>query len=230
VKKTAFIIFILILAGRCFAQETVKKKNKLTSSVTEIFQVLKTNDSIKSGLYQAVYKSKIALASGLYTQNKKTGVWHFYDTQGNLIENFNYDTHSLAYEQPMDSLTNREIIYAFDNKFADTDHVTRPVKPGGRSYGYIPYLRIFQLPQSMADISPAQYIGVLEILVSPGGRLADFKIHIKSAYSEYITTFSPELIDEEDKIFIPATLNRQPIISRIFVKCRLTDSGQLDID
>lgn len=207
----------------------MRKKNRLTESVVERFFVLKSDKETKNGLYQAIYKRNIPLASGMYTNNKKTGIWHFFDLSGTLIENFDYSRNRLLYEKPDDIISETQIQYSFDDSIANTDKVTKPIKPGGRYFGYIPYLKIFKLSDDFIDTDPRLFIAVLEILVSPGGRLADFKVHIKSADFERITTFSTELIDDEDKVFIPATLNGRPIMSRIFVKCRLTDDGNLDV-
>lgn len=225
------ILFTILLLYLCngYAQDTVRKKNRLTESVVERFFVLKSDKETKNGLYQAIYKRNIPLASGMYTNNKKTGIWHFFDLSGTLIENFDYSRNRLLYEKPDDIISETQIQYSFDDSIANTDKVTKPIKPGGRYFGYIPYLKIFKLSDDFIDTDPRLFIAVLEILVSPGGRLADFKVHIKSADFERITTFSTELIDDEDKVFIPATLNGRPIMSRIFVKCRLTDDGNLDV-
>lgn len=234
-KKYLLFVVTLLFITTCFAQdttkqmETVKQKNRITQSVTEIFNVLKADKQTKQGIYQAVYNRNTALASGLYENNKRKGMWHFYDTNGNLVENFNYDSGALTYEEPMNAYNEYRIAYAFDKKYTDSDVVTKPIKPGGRCFGYIPYLNIFELPNSFADVDLSYYSAVLELLVSPGGRLADIKVHIRSSTDEYITEMSTELIDEQDRIFIPATMNRQPILSRIFLRCRLTMDGALDV-
>lgn len=229
-KKTILLNIILLYICNCYAQDSVKKKNRLTASVVETFFVLKSDKQTKSGLYQAVYKHDIPLASGKYANNKRVGMWHFYDLNGTLVENFDYDRNAILYEKPDNILSEVQIQYSFDDSIANTDRVTKPIKPGGRYFGYIPYMKVFRLSDDFIDTDPRLFMAVLEILVSPGGRLADFKVHIKSSDFERITTFSTELIDEDDKIFIPATLNDKPIMSRIFVKCRLTDDGQLDVD
>jgi len=195
----------------------------------EQFFVLKSNKDIKQGLYQALYRRRIALASGDYANNRRVGLWHFYDKYGRLAQNFDYDHKTITWEMPNDSLTATHIRYGFDTKINDSDRVTKPMKMGGIYYGYLPYLELFKLSDDYQNIDFSQFSAVLEILVSPGGRLADFKVHIQSPVDERITSFSPELIDEDDRLFIPATINHQPVLSRIFVQCRITDEGELDI-
>ena len=229
-RKYLFIIIIGLFACNCHAQDTVKKKNRLTPSVVETFFALKSNKEIKQGLYQAVYRGKIPLASGRYANNKKVGMWHFYDLNGTLLENFDYDRNAMLYERPDNILSQAQIQYGFDAKINDSDKVTKPIKPGGRIFGYIPYMQVFKLSDDYIGTDTRLFTAIVELLVSPGGRLADFKVHIKSNDSERITSFSPELLSDEDKIFVPATINGEPVMSRIFVKCRLTDTGELDVE
>jgi hypothetical protein len=230
-KKTILPVIILFFMCNCYAQDTIKKKNRLTASVVENFFVLKSDKQTKQGLYQAVYKRNIPLASGKYINNKRVGIWHFYDLNGTLVENFNYDGNLLLYEKPDDILSETKIQYGFDvDSIKNTDILTKPIKIGGRYFGYIPYLKIFKLSDDYIGTDPRLFMAILELLISPGGRLADFKVHIKSQDSERITTFSTDLFDLQDKIFAPATVNNKPVISRIFVRCRLTDVGELDVD
>jgi hypothetical protein len=230
VKKVILLIAIHFIVSRAAAQDSVMRKNWLTQSVIEHFLVLRSNKEIKQGLYQAIYRRRIALASGTYTNNKRVGVWHFYDKYGRLVQNFNYEQNSITWEMADDTLTAAHIGYGFDNKITDSDRVTKPMKAGGSYYGYIPYLKLFRLSDDYMGTDLTQFSAVLEILVSPGGRLADFKVHIKSPVDERITTFSTDLIDEEDRLFVPATINHKPVLCRIFVKCRITDEGELDVD
>lgn len=229
-KKVILFIIILIFVDRVEAQDSVMKKNRLTQSVVEQFFVLKSNKEVKQGLYQALYRRRIALASGIYANNKRVGIWHYYDKYGRLAQNFNYEYNSITWELADDSLTSMHIRYGFDVKIADSDRVTKPMKVGGIYYGYLPYLELFKLSDDYAGTDFSQFTATLEILVSPGGRLADFKVHIKSPFDERITTFSTQLIDADDRLFVPATINREPVLSRIFVRCRITDEGELDID
>jgi hypothetical protein len=230
VKKVILLIAIHFFVSHAMAQDSVMRKNRLTQSVIEQFLVLKSNKEIKQGLYQAIYRRQVALASGNYVNNKRVGAWHFYDKYGRLVQNFNYGLNSITWEIADDSLTATHIRYIFDNKLKNSDRVTKPMKAGGIYYGYIPYLKLFRLSDDYAETDLTQFTAVLEILVSPGGRLADFKVHIKSPDDERITTFSPDLIDEDDRLFVPATINYKPVLCRIFVKCRITDDGELDID
>jgi hypothetical protein len=229
VKKYILFTLMLLCITCCFAQDTIVKKGWLTESVMEKYYVLKTDKQTKQGLYQATINRETPLAIGNYANNKRIGVWHFYNTDGQLVQNFNYSTQTILYEEPTTELTKTKIAYAFDMKLTDTDQVTKPIKPGGRCFGYINYLRLYRLSQDFYNVDLSQYITIMELLVSPGGRLADIKLHLKSSDFERTTTFSTELINDDDKVFAPATINGKAVLCRIFLRCKLMANGELDL-
>ena len=122
------------------------------------------------------------------------------------------------------------IRYSIDNQITKTDVVTKPIRPGGRYFGYVPYLRLFRLPADMADINPDRYVVILELLVSAGGRLAEYKIHIKTYGDDRVLSVNTAICwSEEAREFIPATINKQPILSNILIQCYITRHGGLDM-
>jgi hypothetical protein len=232
VKRILLLIITLFCIGQCLAQDVVERKNKLTELVNEKFQtVIQTHKQIKQGVYHAFYNKKTVIASGTYTDDKKTGMWHFYDQRGRLLQNFNYDTNRLQYEAPEDSTSN--IMYRVDEFIRDTDRVTKPIRLGGRYYGYVPYLRTFKLPEGFNNSAYWGHCTVmLEILVSPLGRLADCTAHVRYAGSDKDlaeVSINPALISDEDKQFVPATLNRKPVSSRILIGCYITRDDEIDM-
>ena len=167
---------------------------------------------------------------GNYTQNKKTGQWRFYDTKGKLMEIYNYGNDSLKYEAK-EYTNSSDLFYAIDREITDTDKVTKPIKVGGRYYGYLPYLGLYNLPFSPYEYGTNGCIAVIELLISPLGRLADYKVRTACSLLQYdqTITMNVNLFKEEDKQFIPATFNGQPILSRILIRCRVTPRGELEM-
>lgn len=224
-KNIVLLIISLFFITTAFAQETVERSHKIDASITEKLNVLKSDKSTRHGLYQAVYKKDVAIASGQFNNDIKTGIWHFYDLKGRLLQNYDYTKKELLYEAPEDTTSN--LRYFVDKVLADTDRTTKPVKAGGRYYGYLPYLKLFKLPASLMNINRDVSIAVIELLVSPGGRLAYFKVTIYSG--NYSKTFNMKIdaLNEEDKVFIPATVNGETIGCRILMKCYINDDGSL---
>lgn len=216
-----------MFSGRCLAQDYIQKKNDLTRRVTEEYSVNKSNEYVKDGRYLAYYRRTL-IATGNYTTGKPSGVWHYYDYRGTPMQNFDFEAMNLSYEAPEDSTSH--LRYYVDKKIADTDLLTKPLRIGGRYYGYIPYLSAFKVPFSMYDVR-AEFFNVwIELLISPLGRLADYKVYLTSYYYRYEQTFSFDvnLFKEDDKLFIPATINHQPVISRILIRCSLQNDGGID--
>ena len=224
-KNIILLIVFFFFMNAASAQETVERSHRINDHITEKLHVLKSDKSTRQGLYQAVYNRKIAIASGQFDKDLKIGIWHFYDPAGRLLQNYDYTKKELLYEAPED--TTSSLRYFVDKLLADTDHTTKPVKAGGRYYGYLPYLKLFKLPANLMDISRDVSIAVIELLVSPGGRLAYFKVSIYSGNFSKTFNMNINALNEEDKVFIPATLNGEPIGCRLLIKCFIDNDGTL---
>jgi hypothetical protein len=227
-KYIFFSIILYISTANCAAQETVEKRHRLTDSVVERFFVLKSDPEIKQGLYKAFYQRKTLVAIGNYDHGKKTGNWNFYDTMGGLAERYDYDTNTFKFEAPLYAGT--YLSFVVDEKVTNADTFRRPVKIGGTYFGFIPYVSLFHLPFDTFDINTDTFEAYVELLISPGGRLADYKVHLASSYYQYSHTVNMDinLFSEADRTFVAGTLNGNPVLSRIFIRCWVTPNGELD--
>lgn len=209
-------IYCLLFTLSASAQETVKATQKLMGGNKVTYHVLKANQQVKQGMFQVMHKSKVVV-SGMYKQNQQIGMWHYFDTKGTLLQNYDFDNKRLNYEAP-DSISN--FSYVYDQDIKPTDRVTKPVRIGGRYYGYFPYLNLFKSMEG--SISLSNLISVtFELLISPGGNLADYKIYL--TYFADNKTLSADItrLSAEDKSFIPATINYKPVSSRIRITRRV---------
>jgi len=212
------------------AQETVELSAYHSGGITEKYNVLKSNRKIKQGLYQQITRKNTAIVSGAYDQNKRVGIWHFYDKDGNVNELYNYTTKKLLYEAPVDS-AHDYIEYVFDRKIARTDTATKPIRIGGTWFGYLPYIKLFKIdPGNLYASAPIR--AFLQMLVSPGGRLSECKLIIQLQNNNAIVdtyVLNNELLDEEDKDFVPATINHQPVVSTISVLVKINDNWTISL-
>ena len=227
-KNFLFLLICSFYLGNCFGQDTIERKNRLSDSVIERFHVIKTNPDIKQGLYRAFFQRKTLIAFGNYKDNIKTGVWNYYKQGGQLVQSFDYDHNALTYEAAAD--TDEDVRYLLDSKLKIGDRLTRPVKIGGVYYGFIPFLNMFKLPFDTYDVNTNSFRATLELVVSPLGRLADYKVHVVSHLYDYEQTIhlAPSLFSETDQMFLPATLNGETVVSRIIIKCFVASDGGLD--
>ena len=96
---------------------------------------------------------------------------------------------------------------------------------------FVPYLNAFQVPFDTFETVIQSFQVEVELLISPLGRLADYKVHLYSDYYQYNHTYSLDvnLFSEADKTFLPATLNGKGILCRVFIKCIIINGdGGLD--
>lgn len=228
-KNSLILLVALFALSTAGAQELSKKKNRLTDSVTEVYNVLKDNKNIRQGLYQAIYQKNTAVASGMYDKNQRVGVWRFFNEKGHIMQTYNYTTKALSYEAPED--TTSSLRYFVDKELKPTDKVTKPLKIGGRYYGFIPYLKLFTLPNYIGQINKDIVDATVELLVSPGGRLADYKVHLSMRGAEFrVINMNINLPNPDDMVFTPSTLNGDPIACRIMIKAYITDDNHLDFN
>jgi len=231
VKTSLLIFFTFFLITASLAQnapDTVERKNKLFESVTERFYVLRSNPEIKQGPYIAWLNRKTPVARGRYKNGKKSGLWQFYDANGSLNEKYNYDLERFTYEAPIDEPG--DFNFLFDDSLKIGDRLTRPLRIGGIYYGFLPYLSLFRLPFDTFDINMQTFNAYLELLISPMGRLANYRVRITSFPYDYdhIFTMDVKLLSDEDRTFTPATKNGEPVLSRIVIRCYVTQYGGLD--
>ncbi|OCX53460.1 hypothetical protein BEL04_03930 [Mucilaginibacter sp. PPCGB 2223] len=223
-------ILLLISAQLCLAQETIELSTYHGGGITEKYNTLKSDRKIKQGLYQQITRKNTAIVSGVYDHNKRVGIWHFYDKDGHVNELYNYTTQKLLYEAPVDS-THDYIEYIFDKKTTRKDTVTKPVRIGGTWFGYLPYIKLFK-------VDPLNFYGsvtiraFLQILVSPGGRLSECKLIVQLKNNNAILDtylLNNDLLDEYDKQFVAATINRQPVVSTISILVKINPDWSISL-
>ncbi len=212
----------------CTGQDTLARHKRLSDSVIARYYVLKSAPNIKVGPYLVFLRRRILLVRGSYNNGKKNGVWQFFDTRGRLNEKYNYNKKRFTFEAPLYS--SRDFSFLFDDSIKVKDRLTRPLKIGGIYYGFMPYLNIFRLPFETYDVDTGLFDAYIELLISPMGRLADYKVRIVSFDYQYDQIFNMDvhLFSNADRTFIPATRNGIPVMARIQIHCIVTPSGGLD--
>ena len=226
-----FFILIMMFCGVqvCLAQTEVVRKNKITALVTEKYStIIAADKQIKHGLYQAMYNKKVVLAQGKYADDKRVGMWRFFDKKQRLLQVFNYDTGKLVFEAPEDETSNFR--YQIESNTKDSILITKPLKQGGRYFGYLPYLRFFKFPAELQGYDNDDVNVVIALFITSMGQVAEFKMHIIAPYYKRTFTVDPNQLYPEDRTFRPATYNNEPISSHIFISCYLNRNSELDMD
>lgn len=233
--RITLLSFFVILSCTAFGQETLTETGTYAPDITEVYHVLKADPKVKQGLYQAFYRKKTVIAMGMYNKGEKAGMWHYYNAAGKVIQHYNFDKQHLLYSIA-DELSPNQLQYEFLPRPADTDSLTLPVKVGGILYGYARYINKFKVQNNVQYVEGSMY-GILQILVSPAGRLAECKLLIyakiwKDRWQTAIIDsydLNPELLSADDKIFIPGTVNRQAVPATINIYCTIKPNGLVTI-
>jgi hypothetical protein len=213
---TTLYLLLICLIG--FAQETEERAQKSYNNIIERYHVQKANPEVKEGLYQAMLK-KTALATGKYKNNVRVGTWYFLNGDGAVTQKYNYDTNILIYEEPNVNLN--DFRYVFDKQVKKSDVITKPIRIGGKYWGYLPYVALYQKPKDFKLSTGGIVMPVIELLISPEGNLANYIIHMDTSYGVKNLNVNIDLLKPEDKLFIPATLNGQPVAATIIVRCKI---------
>jgi hypothetical protein len=149
--KYIFLLLITLSASlHSIAQDIAERTRRLTPEVTEKYHVLKSNDTIMQGQYTAFLDKKL-LAVGNYHQNKKIGTWTFFDKKNQPCQRYNYDTKTLMFEAPEDGSAG--IRYVVDDSLTTNYTFSRPVRLGGRYYGFLNYVNLIRLPEDLRNLS-----------------------------------------------------------------------------
>ncbi len=225
-KSILSLLLVIFCINTCFCQNNPEKKNRLTANVIEKYHVLADSPNIKDGIYQAFYNRKLLIAYGNYKEGKRVGTWQFYNGRGAILETFDFDRDTIVYEAFENRRSN--LRYYVDQRLTDSDKTTKPLRAGGRYYGYLPYLACFKAPFIPDYGTESLYNVNLELLISPMGRLADYKVSIEGPGFAQIIKLSTDIFSEDNKKFIPAKINNHPVICRITIRCRLTADGDID--
>lgn len=93
---------ILATSFNLFGQDTKKKTVKNDyPPYKETFYVLKSDQEIKQGEYKKTYGG--LSVNGQFENNKKTGVWEYYDRSGQLEQKIDFSTNKVISSKPVSS-------------------------------------------------------------------------------------------------------------------------------
>ena len=102
-KKILLLSIFLCSVFYTFGQQKLKTIQKNDPSVpffVEEYQVLKKQKDIKQGTYTLNGRKGVVL-SGNYNNNKKSGIWKSYQSNGELYYTYDFDTESLIDFSPL---------------------------------------------------------------------------------------------------------------------------------
>jgi hypothetical protein len=220
------ILFIALVLSSTFgyAQETVKHSSDINGLVFEKFNVLKADKKVKQGEYTATFQGNV-IAHGNYTNGKRSGNWSFYSPRGKKpIQIFNYDQNKFTL---LDSADMRGPSYIVETTNPG-DVVTAPVKIGGSSG----ILTLTSSRIELRGLTRGELPGVIQLtvkhtlIINQTGQIVDHIVeatgdnHMAKTLHLNDATFDPEVTR-----FIPATVNGQPVMSKVVILTKTVTTG-----
>jgi hypothetical protein len=213
-KKLTLLFAICSFTGFLgHAQETVSRTSFIGTSITEKFEVLKSDKKVRQGIYTASFKQN-TIAKGAYQNGARTGSWDFFNAKGKLVQTYNYNQNKFTL---LDTADLSDLKYFLEN-VKPADAVTAPIKIGGSCYGIFAIVYRDELSQMVRADNPGvekvQYTHV--ITLNTQGNIVSHQVTavLKGVTKTY--TLDDSHLDHEVTRFTPALLNHQP------VQCQVT--------
>ncbi len=163
-KKSILLITAILLVLISYGQETKKLKVK-SSSFKETFYVLKSDESVKHGIYKKEKDNKIKVI-GYFEQGIKTGIWKYFTFRGEVAQKYDFTNHQLLFDK-------------FEGTYENNDKSSfsrPPILLGGYGNLYRSIAMIMRYP-GLAKRNGTQGKVVLKAKVSKKGELTEIFVH-----------------------------------------------------
>ena len=224
-KKLIFILAILV-SQFVNAQNTVWRKMRIAPTLVENYESDKANKKLKLGECFIVNSANRELARGMYKNGLKDSIWNYFSQNSDLIQVYDFTNKKLIYNIPdVSSIVKQRSV--IDSTGYVNAKVVAPVKIGGLDYGFYLLYNQRNLPQGAKDQKEdilMEYI----FDVSATGKLEDFNIKYTSTF--YNADFKQSIKDLHGDAyeFIPASINGNPVKSKLVYQIMLYISQARD--
>jgi protein TonB len=197
-------------------KKTVKGKNP---NSREVFYVIKGTD-IKHGEYSKTLRGIINVSEeGQYENGLKTGVWEYFDSQGQVEQRYDFSKNELVYDKNEASsfagATKSALI--INGHLRENNTGQLPVLLGGMSkYAYYLANNLEYPPQARANQIEGTVI--VSVTITADGKIVDEQVEGEAGYGlgEEALRVAKLLPDD----WIPLTIDGEPVATRLFIPIR----------
>ena len=224
-KKLIFILTIFLCAF-ANAQNTVWRKVRIAPTLVENYESDKVNKKLKVGECFIVNSSNRELARGKYKNGLKDSIWNYFSQNNDLIQVYDFTNKKLIYNiLDEGSIVRQKSV--IDTTGYVKPKVVAPVKIGGLDYGFYLLYNQRSLPQAAKDQKEdilMEYI----FDISATGKLEDFNIKYSSTFFNAEFKQSIKDLHGDAYEFIPASINGNPVKSKLVYQIMLYISQARD--
>jgi hypothetical protein len=196
------------------AQDHQTNKKTLSRHLREVFDVKKSDWKIKDGTYAVINDANFPIVKGSYADGKKSGVWSYYDNDGKLVQQYDFDHDSLLI-QTGDSASIVHADFQIPQGFEDSTKVRPPYKIGGAEYGFYLLFDDRDIPQAVKGSSgKAEMTYVLTI--DERGKLESYMIVFAAeSINDIVVRRSIKGLPQEALDYGCAMIDGKPVRSKI---------------
>ncbi|MEJ8757894.1 energy transducer TonB [Pontibacter sp. H259] len=215
------LLFTLSVCFGTLAQDkTAPKTKSLKATLTDhtlTYTVLRDAPSVKHGPY--VMQGRNWKCEGQYDMGNRSGVWAFYDWQGNLDYKFDFSKNEEVYaNRKSDTLRNEIDVYTA-GKYVKMEVDNRPFYMGGESRMMAHLARNIRYPAE-AVRAHVQGMAVIAIEINEAGQATAFEIKEKvGAGLEEEALRVVRMLPHE---WVPAMVDGKPVTAKIYVPVRFS--------
>lgn len=91
--KKLFLMLLAVMPALLFSQDTKKINDRENG---EVYHVLKSDPNTRHGLYQKYGFGNKLLAEGMFEYGAQSGIWKYFDTKGEVIQEYDHSTRELV--------------------------------------------------------------------------------------------------------------------------------------
>lgn len=209
-----FNLSFSLLFINAFSQDHQTNKKTLSRHLREVYDVLKTDWKVKDGPYTVINDDKKPVVRGTYTKGLKTGVWDFYDNDGLLVQQFDYDHDSLLF-RAKDSLSAVHDDFQIPQGVEDASKLQPPYKIGGAEYGFYLLYDERDIPEAVKSTSGRANMTYV-LTIDEKGRLESYMLVFGGEnFNDIVIRRSVKGLPAEALEYAPAIVAGQPVRSKI---------------
>jgi len=210
--KFVCVFFILLLPLAGFAQKL--KKRKVSTSLTESYNVSGDDKKTKQGPYVVMNEKDVVLVQGQYKDGVKDGTWTYFNENGQIVQKYDFSYARLLYDA-RDTTSIVRTGFELRQKAAEGDTIQVPYKIGGSNYGFYLLYDRQDLPEEVTKQVKGMVM-TYAFTISEDGKLEDWTINYTGPYYNKTIKQSIKNLPDDAYEFSAAKLNGQPVGSKVY--------------
>lgn len=217
-KKSMLFLAVALAGGTAFAQDT--RTTRMSESLTEVYSYLPGDKKMKEGICKVLDENNNVLAMGYYRQNRKAGVWNYYNPKGIVVQQYDYAKNALLSNNNYDG--GSIVHYNYDipgETIAQGAKVEPPVKVGGINYGFFLLYETRQIPKDLKNDNTMLNAAMsYEFTIGPDGKLEKWDIsYLDETTDKEIRKESQSVkhLPEDAYTFVAAKVDGKPVRSKL---------------